>query len=292
MDIQRLIRWRPGRFGRMGLVVAAVLLVVTIGWVHFFSGRAVEFHAFYLLPVVVASWYGGRKIGLFMALLSAADWLWTEFLMLPSGSPLWAPLLNETLRLVILALAALAVTQLRQALDREIELARRDPLTRLLNRRAFEELCEVEIKGAMRYGHSLAAVVFDVDNFKTVNDTLGHQAGDELLQEVARVLNAHMRSSDIAGRMGGDEFALLLSHTDREGTEHFTAHLRDALLDAMKRHGWPVTFSIGVAVFRHPPPDVGEMLNLADALMYQAKEAGKDAIRLALQPNGAGLPES
>lgn len=292
MRLQRFIRWRPGRNGRWALMVASFLAVVLIGWVHLMSGREIEFHAFYLIPVVAASWYGGRRIGLTMVALSATDWLWMEYLMLLPESPLWVPLLNEILRLFILSVAALAVTQLRHALDREIELARRDPLTRLFNRRAFEELCEIEIKGAIRYGHSLAAVVFDVDNFKTVNDTLGHQAGDELLQEVARVLNARMRSSDIAGRMGGDEFALLLSHSDEEGTEHFTAHLRDALLDAMKQHSWPVTFSIGVAVFRHPPPDVGEMLNLADVLMYQAKEAGKNAIRLTRQPNGAGLPES
>lgn len=287
MRLQHFIRWRPGRNGRRALMVAVVLVVALIGWVHLMTGREIEFHALYLVPVVAASWYGGRRIGLTMVALSATNWLWMEYLMPLPVSPLWVPLLNETLRLAILALAALAVNQLRQALDRESELARRDPLTRLFNRRAFEELCEVEIKDARRYGHSLVAVVLDVDNFKTVNDTLGHQAGDELLQEVARVLNAHMRASDIVGRLGGDEFALLLSHSDEEGTEHFTAHLRDALLGAMGRHGWPVTFSIGVAVFRHLPPDVTEMLNLADALMYQAKEAGKNTIRLAFQPNGA-----
>ncbi len=288
MDVHHLVRWRPGAIGRWILLVVSLSAIPLVGWAHFASGREIEFHAFYLLPVAVASWYGGRGIGLFTACLSAADWLVTEYLLMPPESSLWVPLVNEILRFAILAVAALTFAQLRLVLDREIELARRDPLTRLLNRRAFEEMCELEIKRANRYGHFLTAVMMDLDNFKEVNDTLGHRTGDELLQEVARVLTARMRAFDVAGRLGGDEFALVLPHTDWAGAEHFAGQLRDAILETMKRHGWPVTVSAGVAVFPTTPRDVAALLKPADDLLYRAKEEGKNAIRAAVQKAEGG----
>jgi diguanylate cyclase (GGDEF)-like protein len=283
VEIHRLIRWQVSRAGRWRLFLAASLGVVLIGFGHLLTGQEIEFHAFYLLPVGVVAWYAGYRFGLAMAVLSAADWLVAEFLLLPFSSPAWIPALNETLRLAVLAVAAVVLARLRQALDREADLARRDPLTRLYNRLAFEEMCMVEIGHARRLGYPLCAIMIDLDHFKEVNDTLGHQAGDALLRTVGRVLAKRTRASDFAGRLGGDEFSLVLVNTDADGARHFAEQMRDALLAAMKQRRWPVTFSIGVAVFPSPPDNAKDLLAPADALMYRAKEEGRDAMRFALQ---------
>jgi len=281
--IHRLIRWHPSPVGRWTLFLAAGLGVVLIGYAHIVTGREIEFHAFYLLPVGVVAWYTGCRLGLAMAVLSAADWLAMEISLLPIGYPAWIPTLNEALRLAVLAVAAVVLARLRQALDREADLARRDTLTRLYNRLAFEELCTAEIDRAQRLGYPLCAIMIDLDRFKEVNDTLGHQVGDALLRTVGGVLAKRMRASDFAGRLGGDEFALVLANADAEGARHFAEQLRESLLAAMKRRRWPVTFSIGVAVFPSPPHNAKDLLAPADALMYRAKEEGKDTIRFALQ---------
>lgn len=284
MDIPHLIRWQPSQARRWPFIIATALLTGLIGWIHLLTGWEIEFHAFYLVPVALTSWYAGTRAGIGITVLSGLDWLWMEYLIMPSGIPPWVPLLNEALRFLVLIAASLSLSRLRLALNREVELASRDPLTNLLNRRTFEERCNFEIKRALRYGHALTVVMMDLDNFKWVNDNLGHAAGDAVLQSVAQALNARLRTFDAAGRLGGDEFFLLLPHTDQAGAEHFIAQLRDTLLDTMQRHGWPITFSIGAAVYAHPKDDAAKLLAAADAQMYQAKAAGKNTLRLVSHP--------
>jgi diguanylate cyclase (GGDEF)-like protein len=129
--------------------------------------------------------------------------------------------------------------------------------------------------------------MIDLDHFKEVNDTLGHQEGDALLKAVGRVLMKRVRQADFAGRLGGDEFALVLVNADEKGARQFADKIRAALLAAMKQRRWPVTFSMGVAVFPQPPHNVDGFLAPADALMYRAKEEGKDTIRFALQESAS-----
>ncbi|HTN23432.1 MAG TPA: EAL domain-containing protein [Solirubrobacteraceae bacterium] len=161
-------------------------------------------------------------------------------------------------------------------------LADHDPVTALFNRRRFEEELGRELAAAQRYGTSGAVLALDLDNFKYVNDTLGHSAGDELIAGVAEILSARLRRTDIIARLGGDEFAVVLPQVDerealRVASELLAAIRREAVVTTSKGSR-RATASIGVALF---PDDAGqlsgeELLIEADIAMYDAKEAGRD----------------
>jgi diguanylate cyclase (GGDEF)-like protein len=116
----------------------------------------------------------------------------------------------------------------------------------------------------------------DVDDFKKVNDTLGHAGGDAVLRSVGGYLAGAVRHEDVAARLGGDEFAVLLVETDDAGTRSFLERARAAVAKHLLREARPVTLSIGAVVFSVPPASVDELLSQADALMYRAKAAGKN----------------
>jgi diguanylate cyclase (GGDEF)-like protein len=154
------------------------------------------------------------------------------------------------------------------------------------NRRAFFEIANAERGRACRYGRPLTLAYLDVDNFKGINDRLGHASGDHLLVEVSRVLRDNVRASDAVARLGGDEFALLFPETDAAGAEAALRNLQKRLADAMQAADWPVTFSMGAAVFACPE-SVDEMIRAADELMYGVKKAGKNNIAVGAVPCAA-----
>ena len=161
----------------------------------------------------------------------------------------------------------------------------RDYLTGLFNRRYLEETLEREIKRAERAQHSLGIIMLDVDNFKSINDTLGHAAGDIVLQEVSNFLSGQVRQSDIACRYGGDEIVFILPDTSRDVIKERAEHLRNEMkslqIEYNKKKLAPVTISLGVAIF---PDDAnnGEMLlKSADTALYQAKRGGGNQVIVA-----------
>jgi diguanylate cyclase (GGDEF)-like protein len=153
--------------------------------------------------------------------------------------------------------------------------ARHDPLTALLNHSAFNRELELELERAGRYGYGVTLVFFDFDNFKQLNDTHGHQAGDFVLKRVAEVLRAELRRSDLAGRMGGDEFAVFLVESDADTAANFLARL-DGRIDALVGSGeltLPVAITAGTA--RYPDDGAGAdtLFRIADDRLYEAKRA-------------------
>ncbi|MFP5362401.1 MAG: EAL domain-containing protein [Thermoleophilia bacterium] len=160
-------------------------------------------------------------------------------------------------------------------------LADHDGLTDLLNRRRFEEDLAREAGIVARYGGSLAALLLDVDNFKFVNDTLGHKAGDELIRSVAGLLRGRLRDTDILARLGGDEFAVLLPGSTPEHAQLVAADL----LELIRRHTAfiggervSMTASIGVALLGESDGDGSQLMVDADLAMYEAKAAGRDGL--------------
>lgn len=154
------------------------------------------------------------------------------------------------------------------------EQALRDPLTGVYNRRHFNQVIEQEIPRSKRYNHPIGFLMVDIDNFKEINDRHGHQVGDEVLQEVAKLLQSHLRGSDVVVRYGGDEFLLLLVETDGE-----TAMVERRILEEVARRNetnpvfdFSVTLSIGSA---HWTPEdarpMEEVLAEADSRMYEEK---------------------
>ncbi|HEY3185409.1 MAG TPA: GGDEF domain-containing protein [Gaiellaceae bacterium] len=158
------------------------------------------------------------------------------------------------------------------------EQARRDPLTGLLNHQAFNDVLERELVRAERYDHGLTLVFVDLDGFKLVNDTCGHLEGDRVLQVVSSVLRSILRGSDVAGRMGGDEFAVLLLESDRRAGERFCARLREVTHELVEQAELPpeLAFSAGAAHYPSEALAADELFRLADARQYQAKRAKRD----------------
>ena len=153
--------------------------------------------------------------------------------------------------------------------------ARRDPLTQLLNHTAFSEQVDAELQRAKRYSHGLTLLFFDVDDFKAINDTLGHPEGDRVLRATADVLSDTLRASDLAGRMGGDEFAVLLVETDIESGGTFLSRLYDSFAEKVAAGELPESFgfSPGLAHFPSEGDSSEALFRLADERLYESKRA-------------------
>jgi two-component system, cell cycle response regulator len=163
-------------------------------------------------------------------------------------------------------------------------LASHDPLTGILNRRAFSSALQREFAQADRLESELSLLLLDIDKFKSVNDTHGHQTGDDVLAAVGRLLPGNLRPYDYTARWGGEEFVVALPHTDEEGARRVAERIR-ASIEALKlttAAGAPltVTASIGVAV-RGPAERLAELVERADQAMYTAKRGGRNQVVLA-----------
>lgn len=161
------------------------------------------------------------------------------------------------------------------------EHAERDPLTGLRNRRAFEAIFEREAAEYRRYGRPLSLVILDIDHFKQVNDTWGHEAGDAALRAVGALLEAAVREVDIAARFGGEEFVVLLPETTMDGAKEFAERLRRRVEDEVvtwKDQVIPLSVSLGVSAVPECVTDPAELLQSADAALYQAKIAGRNRV--------------
>lgn len=278
MNLTALLLWQPGFLIRTGILVSSVLITLLVGYLHTLTGLAYEFHVFFILPVIVVSWFNGKRIGYGVAVLIAFGWFIADW-SLAGDQAYQEPLIFNTLmRLIIFASGGWLISGLRVVLMRESRLARVDALTQLPNRRQFHELGLQAFAQAQRRGAAFTAVFIDLDRFKEVNDTLGHNTGDAVLTAVARIIREQVRASDIPGRLGGDEFALLLPNMNAVAASAYVEKLRMRLLEGMTLKGWPVTFSIGVATYKAAPRDLDMLLKQADALMYKVKHSGRDRI--------------
>lgn len=161
------------------------------------------------------------------------------------------------------------------------KLSSTDRLTGLYNRGHWEEALKHEYARHSRYGNDCALVMFDIDHFKQVNDTYGHPGGDRVIQRVADVVREHVRDSDICGRYGGEEFALLLPDTDKEGGHILAERLRasiEALVVTHENKAIRFTISLGVADLRKPAADYQELIERADQALYTSKRSGRNRV--------------
>ena len=161
------------------------------------------------------------------------------------------------------------------------QLATHDALTELYNRRHFIEMADKEIARAIRHQRPLALCIVDVDLFKPVNDRYGHISGDEVLRQIAELLRGHARSDDLAARIGGEEFALLLSECDATAASTFAERLREAVAaETFVLGGEPqrITISIGIAELAPERAERTALMAAADAALYRAKDEGRNRV--------------
>lgn len=177
--------------------------------------------------------------------------------------------------------AAIAIDNARNY-KRVSELVITDDLTGLYNARHFQEILEYEIERARRYNSQVSVLFFDLDRFKSVNDTYGHLVGSRMISEVGRLVKSHIRSSDRGARYGGDEYIIVLPNTGKQGAikvannmlERFHAH--KFLTDSGSLI--PITASFGVATFPDDATDRDTLVRVADSAMYEAKESGRNRV--------------
>lgn len=260
------------------LWVTALLAVALLGLFDYLSGFEISFSFFYLLPVSLSAWAISRNAGFVLSVAGGATWLMANYL---AGEQLSHPLIpfwNTLMRVGFFLVVSVLISQVHHLLDQERSLARTDFLTGALNSRSFYITAGSEIARATRYQRPLTILYIDLDNFKSVNDHLGHVAGDGVLQSVAQTITRSIRSIDSVARLGGDEFAVLLPETPDQAAKVIAPRLQQALLGEMRNNHWPITFSIGALTCYRPPLDVQQLIKLADQLMYSVKNTSKDAI--------------
>lgn len=180
------------------------------------------------------------------------------------------------------------IEQLMRQLEQEKEeirrLAETDHLTGLLNRRCFYDCLDAEIQRCHRYGNTRCVLTLDLYDFKTINDSYGHHAGDAVLKMLGGTLKQYARKTDKCGRLGGDEFGVILVETNLETAQLMAERARLAILNeeaAARDLRLSMSVSIGIAQWSPRVADAAELLKLADSALYSAKADGKNCIRIA-----------
>ena len=264
---------KPAIFA-LGLVVVGLL-----GVLDYLTGYEVRFSFFYIFPIAFVGWYGGSRWAWILAAAVALVGVGADMAAGLVYSHASGAALDVVLMFAGYAAIVLLISRLKAVLERESAHARSDALTGAANSRHFMEALEAEISRARRYAHGFSLAYLDLDGFKAVNDTGGHDTGDEVLRGVVEAMRGSIRESDVLARMGGDEFALLLPETDLADAEAVVRKLHAVLRETAHGSGFVVGFSAGVAGCSPTSEGAQAILRFADRLMYEAKAEGKGRVR-------------
>jgi diguanylate cyclase (GGDEF)-like protein/PAS domain S-box-containing protein len=173
------------------------------------------------------------------------------------------------------------ISKTRKTEEELLRMAAMDPLTGAFNRREFTSIAEREALRSNRYHHPLSVLMFDIDNFKRLNEVYGHSAGDKILQRFTMICTNALRNVDVFGRWGGEAFVALLPETDIQGATVIAERLRKLTADNLltfNDHKINFTVSIGIAEFKDGETSIDAVLNRADSAVYDAKKSGRDRI--------------
>lgn len=248
--------------------------------IDFLSGTEVRVYPFYYLPIAIAATRLGGKEAYLTAAACTAGWVLSNYLDGLTYNSNWIWVWNTFIQGFAFMLIAKLVSVLHATGIRESGLARVDKLTGLLNARAFHEQTSILLALCQRQDNPVVMAFIDLDEFKSVNDTQGHQRGDSVLQIAAQVMKTALRTSDLVARLGGDEFAVLLPNTTADQASETFERMRTALESSMRTAGCAVTASIGAVACSHPLTDQEELIGAADQVMYSVKQSGKNRVRV------------
>jgi diguanylate cyclase (GGDEF)-like protein len=270
---RREIRSDRARRSEMLICIASAAVAAAIFTADLIIPAEIRLHGLYVFPLAIVGRYCGQLLWPAVMLIVTTVLQYTAFSLqvvaVPSAmSDVLVPFATSVLTLF---LARSWRTSYLIALDQ----AATDSLTDLPNRRAFIAEIDAEIARQQRYGGSFSLAVLDLDSFKALNDSKGHRAGDEALKLVAETLRRHTRSSDSLGRIGGDEFALLMPNTAADCAPTLR-NLCAAIAASTATADCALTASIGCKTFRVPPENAIFALQEADKVMYEAKSGGKN----------------
>lgn len=244
---------------------------------NYLAGFEFNLSIFILIPIGLATWHGNFRMGMAFAIFSALIW-YLAHLFLSDQQPANAlvPLVNTLILLALFLVASKLLEQFKTLVDIEQRKSRTDPLTGLMNKGGFNEMADRIFIQSLRHSRSTTLAYIDLDNLKRTNEEMGHSTGDKVLESIGEIFLKSSRKTDIMGRLGEDEFALILPETNRLGAKVMLNRLRGRYTEAMQNNSWPVGFSIGVITFDLPPESHEEAIKTAHTLMQKAKQTGRD----------------
>lgn len=260
------------------IFMLGLMLIGIIGSIDQITGNEISFSFFYLLPIIFVTWYGRQSAGYLTCLLSALVWFMVDFVSNSNYSHHLIPYWNAAVRLGFFFMVAYLLGGLKAHLLREQELASTDDLTGLYNARAFKEVAGNQLELSRRYRHSFVLAFIDLDDFKQINDRRGHTVGDNVLRVMGKTLLGVVRSTDIVGRLGGDEFAVFMPEMGIDDAMSAFSKIHQELGKVAENHGWPIGFSVGVAIFSNTPDTIDRAISMADRLMYRVKAREKNDV--------------
>lgn len=257
-----------------GMAVTMFLAVIAIRYI---TSPRLDLTLFFLIPVSFAIWFVSRPLGWSFVAIAVAVMLHFDGI---HWGRAWdsVEFWNVMTSGATLAVFAIIFSEVRGVYQNVQDQSLHDSLTALANRRAFLALLSAENRRMRREGKPLSVAYIDVDDFKLVNDKLGHTAGDSLLKSLARCMESTVRSSDTVARLGGDEFAVLLPDTDEPAAKTIVNKLHERMLVCGAFPNHPVTLSIGAVTFRRDDESAEKMLEHADRAMYTVKQSGKNRV--------------
>jgi len=259
-------------------VAVGVAFVFILGMIDYITGYEINFSLFYLLPIFMVVWYTDGQMGLVLSFVSTIAGFVADYSAgLAYSNPsiyVW----NTVLRLGFYLVVSWLGTTLKKAYKVNQELARIDYVTGAISPGYFYELAQIELSRSHRYHRPFTLAYIDLDNFKAVNDRLGHSTGNRVLRTVTDGIHRQIRPTDTFARLGGDEFALLMPETDGDAAKIAINRIHSSLVDEMLQNGWMVTFSVGVVTYHDIPKTVDDMVKIADNAMYCVKAASKNGV--------------
>lgn len=264
-------------------VTIVTLFTVVLGFTDLMISSEISFSIFYLIPVTLAVFLHGRTLGFVFSVICALVWIAADIASGLRYDAWYIPVWNTLVRFGYFIFHSMLLSQLLHTIEVVNDSALKDPLTKLSNWRHFEQYSSQLLRQASGQPTKMTVAYIDLDNFKQVNDALGHGAGDQVLVTVSQVLQQQLRSQDMVARLGGDEFAVILVHVDLPKAKEILQRIQVAVQQEMKNHGWPVTLSIGAMVFSIAPPSINPMLKMVDDLMYEVKKNGKNNLKIIEQ---------
>jgi diguanylate cyclase (GGDEF)-like protein len=277
-----------GKIGLLPAILWCALATAALGFTDLVVGTEISFSIFYLIPITLAVFLNGFGLGIAFSFICALVWVVADLEAGLRVSSWIIPAWNTLVRLGYFLFHAALLARLLEAIRAVKDLSLHDPLTKAANWRLFEEYANRLLKSATRSRRKITVAYIDVDNFKKVNDTLGHGVGDEALIAIARAIQSEIRPDDLVARLGGDEFAVLLDGADFAASRDALERIVGRVGAAMRERSWPVTLSVGAMVFSVIPSSIGPMLKIVDDLMYEVKKGGKNALRVVEQGAAAG----
>ena len=257
-------------------LLISLLIGATIAGLELLSERDFSFSIFYLVPIAIAAWFANRNAAVLVAFISVVGYFYIDSTLDSVYLNRLAPYWNATTRVGIYLIVIWILSGLKESLAREKELARVDQATGAANRRLFFEKAEEELRRAQRYQRPISIAYIDLDDFKAVNDQLGHMVGDRLLRVVADTMRKQVRATDMVARLGGDEFVLLMPETGYASAETTLMRVMENLALVTRDYSLTLTFSVGALTFASPPLTVDELVRKADMVMYEVKASGKN----------------